>query len=105
MSTDSAIQSGADEAVVMPFTAPSQTGYITNGDNRIVGTITFAGEILRMPCAKKVQHFEMHRYFGPMPCNKDGDESQRTAKDFWDQFERWDKAGRLVQDDECVFEA
>ena len=84
-----------------PFVMPSQTGYLTNDRSKVVGTITFAGEILRMPCAKKVQRFEMHRYFGPMPCNKDGDEAERVASDFWDCFERWELGGKLVDSDLC----
>lgn len=86
------------------FEAPPQTGYITDDDNRIVGTVTMGGEILRMQCEKKVQHFEMHRYFGPMPCNKDGDHAQRVAADFWPRYEEWVVFGKLVDGVDCVFE-
>ena len=98
MSTETA----SATAPVQPFVMPSQTGYITTSDNRVIGTVTVGGEILRMPCPKKTQHFEMHRYFGPLPCNKDGNEAVRVASGFWDSFERWELGGKLVQDDLCI---
>ena len=84
------------------FTPPSQTGYLTNNDGKVVGTITLGGEILKMPCRKKIQHFEMHKWFGPVPCNQDGEEAERKAADFWDRYEQWDAGGRLVDGDLCV---
>ena len=89
-------------ARVEPFVMPSQTGYITDRNDKVIGTVTVGGEVLRMPCKKKVQQFEMHRYFGPLPCKTNGDECERVASGFWDSFERWELGGKLVQDDLCV---
>lgn len=85
----------------VPFEPPSQTCYLVES-NRVVGTVTVGGPILKMPCKHKVHHFEMHRFFGPLPCNKDGYKAAKAAKDFWDQFDKWTEQGRLVSGDECV---
>lgn len=87
-----------------PFEAPPQTAYITDDDDRIVGTVTMGGEILRMQCEKKVQHFEMHSYLGPMACNRDGDHALRVAADFWGRYYGWEAGGKLVNGVDCVID-
>ena len=87
---------------VKSFVMPSQTVHMRDDTGRVIGIVTLAGEVLRMPCAKKTQHFELHRYFGPMPCNRNGDEALRVAADFWDRYELWNSGGRLVDGDLCV---
>lgn len=66
------------------------------------GHISFGGPELVIGVNGKVMHFEMHRYFGPQPCTKDGNELTRIPKAFWDAWERWDKGGRLVNGNVCV---
>ena len=82
------------------FVPPPQTAMIVH-EGVVMGTVSLCGEILRMPCDKKVQHFEMHGYFGPTPCNKDGMHSIRNAKDFWDKFHMWEEQGMLVNGNVC----
>jgi hypothetical protein len=84
------------------FVMPSHTVHLRDDKLRVIGYVTLAGEVLRMPCAKKTQFFEMHKYHGPWPCNKNGDTAVRVAADFWDRYEQWNSGGRLVDGDLCV---
>lgn len=85
----------------LAFVAPSQSIYL-HKDGKIVGHIAIGGPILKMPCLKKIQLFEMHNYFGPIPCKKNGDESKTSAKDFWFCYERWNKGGKFIIGELCV---
>lgn len=87
--------------MVEKFEQPQQTAYIVEG-NKVVGTITMAGPILRMPCAKKIQYFEKHKYWGAIPLNKDGMQALRIASDFQEKYEKWKSGGMLVEGDLCV---
>lgn len=87
-----------------PFEAQSQSAYLQNESGQVVGHVSLGGAILKMPCRRKVQHFELHSYFGPIPCNRNGDHSLRVASDFWQMWDAWVAGGRLVDGDECVIQ-
>ena len=84
-----------------PFIQPPGTVFFKD-DNGLSGSITLSGEILLMPCDKKIQRFEMHRYFGAIPLNKDDCESLRVPQDFYEKYEQWVAGGRLVEGNLCV---
>lgn len=87
---------------ITEFEPPSQSVFLRDEKSQVTAHLSLGGPILRMQCDKRIQHFEMHNYFGPMPCKQNGDESERVARGFWDHFERWQLGGKLVDDDLCI---
>lgn len=79
------------------FVQPSSTIRIPNG------IVTVGGPTLRMPVGNgRVIAFEMHRYFGPMPMTKTGEEMIRPPMLFYSAYELWDNGGRMVDGDLCI---
>lgn len=72
-------------------------------DGKVVGHVSFGGDLLLMPIGTKTVLFELHHYFGPHPVSKKTfDPLERIPKGFWDAWERWDVGGRLVDGDLCI---
>ncbi len=87
-----------------PFTPGPVGSWIVQG-NRVVGHMMLGGDMLLMPLGDKTVLFELHHYFGPIPTSKRTLEPlERIPRGFWDAFERWVKAGRLVDGELCVLE-
>lgn len=75
------------------------------------GIITMADEILKIdvgrPGAPKIIHFEMHSYFGPLVCNKDGSVSKRELgpkHPFWNAIAKWEEQGKRVESGVAVWD-
>lgn len=82
---------------------PGPTGAPLVQDGKVVGHISFGGDLLLMPLGTKTVLFELHRFFGPHPVNKKTyDPLERIPCGFWDAFDRWDAGGRLVDGETCV---
>lgn len=90
-----------ESAERLPFEQPSQTAWIVDEQKRVIGHVSLAGPILKMPVGNKVIPFEMHRYFGPMPLRKDGEARVRTPQRFWDACEAWIRCGKTMIGDVC----
>lgn len=63
--------------------------------------LTFGGETIKMRVGRRVEYFEMHRYFGPMRTTKDGGgrDVWPERDQFWEKFRRWQNAGMKIADD------
>jgi hypothetical protein len=85
-----------------PFKDTPTGGVLVDGEKKVVGFISYCGAFLWMPVGKRRQRFELHSYHGPMPCRKDGCTTLRCLRGFYDQYEKWEKGGRLVDGDVCV---
>lgn len=82
---------------------PGPTGSPLVQEGKVVGHISFGGDLLLMPIGAKTVLFELHRYFGPHPVSKNTfDPLERIPKGFWDAWERWGVGGKLVDGETCV---
>lgn len=82
---------------------PGPTGSRLVRNGKVVGHISFGGDLLLMPVGSREVLFELHHYCGPIPCNKKTlDPMDRIPTGFWDAFERWDVGGRLVDGELCI---
>lgn len=82
---------------------PGSSGSPLVHGGKIVGHVSFGGDMLLMPVGNKTVLFELHYYCGPMPCSKKTlGHLANIPKGFWDAYERWDAGGRLVDGDACV---
>lgn len=78
-------------------------GAFLHENGRIVGHVSFGGDMLLMPVGKRTVLFEMDRYFGPVPlCKRTEDPAMRVPKGFYDAYELWEAGGRMVDGDLCV---
>lgn len=70
--------------------------------------ISFGGPLHCIRVKRKLYHFEMHRYCGPMPIRTDGRAGTHLAENhpFWTAVTAWDRLGRKVDENGlCVWEA
>lgn len=82
---------------------PGQTGSPLVKDGKVIGHISFGGDLLLIPVGGKEVLFEMHRYFGPHPVSKKTwSPLGRIPNGFWDAYERWSIGGKLVEGDCCI---
>lgn len=64
------------------------------------GHMTIGGATIKMRVGRRIEYFEMHRFFGPMRTTKDGDGRDVWPENhpFWPLFERWQAAGMLMRE-------
>ena len=85
-----------------PF-KPSPTGAMLVQGNKIVGHVSYGGDLLLMPMGNRNVLFEIHPYHGPAPLNKKTLEPlNNIPAGFWDAVDRWIAGGQLVDGDLCV---
>lgn len=81
--------------------SPSCSPLVQHG--KVVGHISFGGDLLLMPLGAKEVLFELHNYLGPHPVSKKTlAPLERIPHGFWDAYERWDVGGRQVDGETCV---
>ena len=72
---------------------------MTRGYPRVTH-ISFGGPTLTIVVKGKLELFEMHRYCGPMPVNKQGNGRDLAPRHpFWAAVTWWDRQGREFNED------